>query len=371
VVGLTLNGRRRLFAIEAVVDTQARQVSARSIDPDVFAATKAWPRIKRPAMPLALGPVHVVALDLPVIDDADPDVLTRLAVFAQPWPGRVAIWQSGDGESFTLAAVAQAPAMVGVTLDPLPAGPLARWDLANAFRVRLPGALASLPDAQVLAGGHVAAVQNAQGGWEIIQFAGAELVDGGVWRLSKLLRGQGGSEAAMAALLPAGASFVLLDERLLPIARGADAVERPLSLRAVAANRSHDDPAAVTVTVTPSATALRPLAPVQVSAARGAGGVRIGWIRRTRIGGDGWTGEVPLGEDSEAYRVDILSGGVVVRSLPTAVPQALYAAADEIADFGTVQASLHLRVMQLSATAGAGAAVDVVLPVVANSEFMR
>jgi hypothetical protein len=51
----------------------------------------------------------------------------------------------------------------------------------------------------------------------------------------------------------------------------------------------------------------------------------------------------------------------VVRSIRVTTAQALYAAADEIADFGAPQTSLRLRVMQLSATVGAGAAADVVL----------
>lgn len=210
-------------------------------------------------------------------------------------------------------------------------------------------------------------VRHGDGAWEIIQFARAELVDGGVYRLSRLLRGQRGSEPAMvadpAAVLPAGAAFVLLDSRLLPVARGAVAVERPLSLRAAASSRSHDDLAAVAMTVTPGAVALRPLAPVHLRATRSGDGIRIGWIRRTRIGGDSWTGEVPLGEASEAYRVDILSGAAVLRSIATSAPQALYAAADELADFGAPQATLHLRVMQMSDAVGAGAAAEAILHV--------
>ena len=41
--------------------------------------------------------------------------------------------------------------------------------------------------------------------------------------------------------------------------------------------------------------------------------------------------------------------------------QAIYAAADELADFGTVQTSLHIRVAQLSATVGVGYTADVTL----------
>ena len=156
---------------------------------------------------------------------------------------------------------------------------------------------------------------------------------------------------------------MVLDASLVPVARGLDALGREMNLRIVANGRSHDDPSAVSLTVTPDAAALKPLSPVHVTAAREAGGVRVSWIRRTRIDGDGWNGEVPLGEDSESYRLDILSGASVVRSITCAAPSALYAAADELADFGAPQASLHVRVAQLSATVGAGFSADIVLNV--------
>ena len=94
---------------------------------------------------------------------------------------------------------------------------------------------------------------------------------------------------------------------------------------------------------------------------RAGDGVHISWIRRTRIDGDGWGVEVPLGEQAEAYVLEILSGGAVVRSIACTSPQALYAAADELADFGAVQTSLHVGVAQISATVGAGYAAEVTL----------
>jgi hypothetical protein len=322
----------------------------------------ATPRLKVPAIPAALGPVAVTVLDLPALDSSQPVTLTRLAITANPWPGSVAIWKSSDGSSFDVAAVAAAPCVIGETLDALPAGPTARWDRASSMRVKLyGGALASIPDARVLEGGNAAAVQNAAGGWEIFQFANAELVDGNIYLLSRLLRGQGGSETAMANPLPPGAPFVVLGAHMIPIAQGLDALARPMQLRVVASGRSHDDPAAVALEVRPGDTALKPLAPVHVAAVRAGDGVHISWVRRTRIDGDGWGVEVPLGEESEAYTLDILSGGSVVRTIACAAPQALYAAANELADFGAVQTSLHIRVAQISATVGAGYAAEVTL----------
>src|ERR1700709_539060 len=83
-----------------------------------------------------------------------------------------------------------------------------------------------------------------------------DLVAGPPGRLSGLLRGQAGSEFAMAGPLPAGAPFVVLGAHMVPIASGLDALARPMQLRVVASARNHDDPTAGAVTVTPGEPAL-------------------------------------------------------------------------------------------------------------------
>jgi len=354
VVAVTLGGRRRLFEIDALVDTQSRQVTARSIEPDVFAVPLLPPRRTPAIMPRALGPPLAWSLDLPSLDATQPPILTWLAVFANPWPGSMTVWRSADGAGYRPMLAAAAPATMGETLDPLPRGAPACWNAAG-FRVRLyGGALTSASDAGVLDGGNAAAVRNPDGAWEIIQFAQAELIDGNVYRLSRLLRGQAGSEHAITDTLDAGAPFVVLDRNLVPLARGLDALDRSLDLRIAAANRNHDDIAAVDLVVTPGATALRSLAPAHLRAVRRSDGIHLSWMRRTRIDGDSWNAEVPLGEDSEAYRLEILSGTSVVRSIACDSASALYANADELADFGAAQHSLRVRVAQLSGTVGAG-----------------
>ena len=175
---------------------------------------------------------HALLLDLPLLRGEDPPVLTRLAVFADPWPGPVAIWGSADGLSFERVAVAVAPSIVGETLDPLPLGPASRFDRHSRLRVRLyGGALASVSDTALLGGANAAAVQRTDGAWEVIQFANAELVDAQTYELSRLLRGREGSEWAMGDPTPAGAPFVLIDEHLV--------AGRTRHRRA----RPHDDPA--------------------------------------------------------------------------------------------------------------------------------
>ncbi|MFA6266581.1 MAG: glycoside hydrolase/phage tail family protein [Pseudolabrys sp.] len=363
VAGLTVNGRRRLIEIEDIADTEARTIAARSIDPEVFNAALAAPPRRAVPMPAPVGPPLALALDLPTLTPAQPTVLTRLAAFAEPWPGAVAVWSSQDGASFARAALATAPCVIGETLDDLPAGPTARWHRLGV-RVKLHGgALSSASDLSVFAGANAAALRHADGDWEVFQFAEAELTGDRTYRLSKLLRGQAGSEGAMASLLAGGAPFVLLDGRAVTVASGLDALERPLHLRVVAAGRDTADATALALDVTPGATALTPLAPVHLRAARGGTGVTLRWIRRTRTDGDGWSGEVPLGEDSEQYAIDILAGTIVLRTLSSATPSVLYAAAAELADFGSAQTSLTVRVAQVSATIGRGFAAQASLRV--------
>jgi hypothetical protein len=365
VVALTCGARRRLFEIRDIVDTETRKVRARSIDPDIFEVPVEPVAVTPPVIPPALGPVQVRLLDLPARDSTEPVTLTQAAVFADPWPGPVALWRSRDGSSYQQAGLASAPAIVGETLDALPPGPLWRFDDASVLRVRLfGGMLSSVSDESLLNGANVAALQRPDGACEIVQFARAELVGERTYALSRLLRGQGGSEWAAGETLAEGASFVLLDAQLLPVASGLDMLGRALSLRAVAARRDHGDATAVALSATPGAVALRPLSPVHLRAQRGADGVTFSWIRRTRFDGDSWEAlDVPLGESAERYEIDILDGATVRRTLTATEPRVLYPAADEIADFATPQAVLSVRVAQLSATVGRGVAAQAVLSI--------
>jgi hypothetical protein len=161
---------------------------------------------------------------------------------------------------------------------------------------------------------------------------------------------------------PEGAPFVLLDSNLVPVARGLNTLGRSVTLRIIAAGRDHGDPAAVELTATPLPTALRPLSPGHLRAQRTGDGLVLSWIRRTRL--DAYNPqlqEVPLGEEREAYAVDVLSGPDIVRSYETAVPHVLYPAADEIADFGAPQTTLSVRIAQLSAAVGRGIPAESIL----------
>jgi hypothetical protein len=348
---LAIAGAPRLFRVERVADGLARRIDARAADPDIYDAPRGADVIATPAPLILPGRPRVDTLDLAV----DPDgagVLSWAAVFADPWPGAVTLWRRRADGGFDAAASATRCAMIGETLDALPPGPLWRLDRAHGLRVALRGgALASVSLEAMLGGANRLALRG-EGGWEIIAFQTAELVADGVWRLSTLLRGLGGDEALAARALPAGATAVLLDDALVALETGAGRVGLPVEWRA-GADPAH--PLAASVVFTPSANALAPFAPVRPVARRVAAGVAIDFVRRGRRDADSWElTEIPLGEEREAYRLDILAGADVRRSFDLASPTALYAGADETADFGGPQTALTLRLAQIGATTGPG-----------------
>jgi len=356
IVDLDCRGHVRRLEILETTDAGARAIRARGIDPEIFTVAARSPKAASAYIPAASGPPEAIALDLPPLrDDADPP-LEYVAVHASPWPGAMALWRSANGQSYERIALATIPAVLGTTLDSLPAGPIACWDRANRFRVKLAsGALTSQSDLRVLNGANAAAIRNPDGAWEILQFANAELIDTQTYALSRLLRGQQGTEWAIASSLDAGALFVLLDEAMVPVARGIDLLGRSFRYRAGASTHDVGSPSMTAFERTIANTALKPRSPAHLSAKRTGEGIALSWIRRTRIGGDSWDAvEVPLSEEREAYRVDILDDSDVVRTLETGEPAALYAGEQEIADFGTSQPSISFRVWQLSAIAGAG-----------------
>ena len=97
---------------------------------------------------------------------------------------------------------------------------------------------------------------------------------------------------------------------------------------------------------------------------QGSGDIAITWLRRTRaLAGDSWNApEVPLGEASESYDLEILNGvGSVVRTASgLATASWTYSTAMQTADFGGAVSSLRLRIFQ-NGQLGRGAAAETIL----------
>jgi hypothetical protein len=356
IIEVAMAGRNRLLRLTDVSEHGVRDIAALSIDPDIYDQIDAPSRPAPQPQPVQVGPPAVAMMDLPLWNAAAIPESGYIAALQKPWPGNVALYVSPQTTGYQLRAIAGVPATLGVTLDALPAGPEGRIDRRARFRVRLTdGTLASADLVTVLGGANLAAIRNDAGDWEVIQFLTATLVDAQTYELSGLLRGQFGTEGAMSTDLAAGAQFVLLDGAVTRVPMQASELKLPFNWRYGPGNRGIGDASYVTVPFTYQGLGLRPLSPVHVKGRRTSGDLAITWIRRTRTGGDTWEAtDVPLGEESESYEVDILDGADVKRTIATAAPQALYTSAEQVADFGTVQATVSLRVYQTNAAFGRG-----------------
>jgi hypothetical protein len=364
VISLPTDAGPKLHRVIRIADGPTRKVTTRAAEPAVFerpgASTERPPR-RPPPVP---GKPQAVILDLPATL-GDPAGLQYIAVAADPWPGAVTIWRSGNGASFKPHRILDLPAMIGTIMTMLPPGPIWRWDDGAVLDVEISsGALSSIDDEEALAGGNLFAVQGSDGRWEILSAARAELIGERTYRLSRLLRGLAGTEPEARRSIPAGSLIVRLDEAVVPLSSDLADLGQTWRYRIGPAGRDHADPAMTEISVTIGREALKPMSPVHVSLRREADGVRISWVRRTRREGDGWEAvDVPLAEDVERYEIDILKGGTIVRQIVSAEPFVQYSAEQELNDFGTPQSSLSLRISQASAVVGRGFERSITLPV--------
>ncbi len=304
------------------------------------------------------GPTTLHVLDLPALPGplpTGPQLLLAAGGAGAGWRRADILVSRDGGASYAVAATIGAAATIGTALTALPPGTTTRWDRQGSVDVELLADAAGLDSAgedAVLAGANLALI-----GDELVQFATATALGPRRFRLATLLRGRRGSEAAVTGHA-AGDRFVLLDERLTPLALPAEAVGAALLVKAV----GPFDAAATQVAqrIVPQAVALRPLSPVGLTLGGGGGDRPVAWVRRSRAGfawSDGT--DVPLAEDSERYAIIVRAGARILRQVEVAAPEWLYPAADAAADAAV--GALTLEVAQISAAVGLGAATSIPL----------
>ena len=364
VVALPVEGKSRAFMITSVREGRVRLFDARAVDPEMGKAPPLAFLPVQARQPLVAGRPWVEIFDLPLAI-GKPETLQALAAVADPWPGSLTVWQSVDGTSYTPFCSIGTQARMGRSLTDLPAGPLWRWDDRNSLTFTLYGGVLTSPgDLDALSGAQLLLLKAADGSSEVISFARADLIGPNQWRVHRLVRGLGGSEEQAQRLLPAGALVVVLDGAVQPLISGAAQSGETWFWRIAPPNADPYDPFAVAMTATAGPAALLPLAPYGLSAKRSQDGIRVTWLRRGRLDADSWAGtDIPLDESSEAYHVALLKDGVVIRQSDVTSPNFFYAAADEMADFGTRQTRLSMRVQQMSAAVGLGRALNAAVPI--------
>ena len=304
-------------------------------------------------VPASISSTRLELLDLPAFPtDAATDAYLRYGVvgLGEGWAGS-AVYRSDDGgANFSLMQTITAQATLGSVLNVLPTGSIYTWDNISTIDVLLTfGQLQSVADIAVLNGANVCVV-----GSEIIQFQYATLLDTNKYRLSGLLRGRLGTDWAVSGHA-AGERFVLLTnavarELMASSGWGIGKKFKPVTIGSTLGATSSQDFAY-------NAVALKPYSPAQITGVRdGSGNITITWLRRTRVGGDWRDGvDVPLSEESERYEVEIMQGATIKRTITGLTAQTTtYSAAQQIADFGSAQSSISVKIYQLSAAVGRG-----------------
>jgi hypothetical protein len=219
------------------------------------------------------------------------------------------------------------PALVGVLEKPLGLGPVGRMDYGGVLEFKMTNAdLGSVDMERFLSGANLFAVQalrqagarvSAGQGWEILQARTIELIAPDQYRARGLLRGRFGSDADMSALTT-GARIVCLNQGLGDLATPRGRGES-LTVQARVAGRVSEP-----YELSYEARHLRPLSPVHGRAEIKDGELKLNWIRRTRQGGESWSGlDVPLGEDIALFRVEALKEGVVIETREAERPEAI------------------------------------------------
>jgi hypothetical protein len=312
--------------------------------------------------PQAAWPVEpdVAIVDGPPLPGEEDDLRPLAFAFADPWTGPITLSAGADATQFRQRGRIDRPCAIGRLTSALYPHVSGRWQDASVW-VSVPGAgPVSRTEAAVLNGANAMLVETMDG-WELIQFAVAELVDVETYRLARLLRGQQGSEPAMMAGAAAGARVVILTgaECRLDVADR----ERGLELEWRAWRGNLDDPGAWDGEAAYVAAAARMWSPAHLQASWSGGDLTLSWVRRARRGGDAWGPGEPPNEAAEAYRVRILNGGDELRSWTTAAPTATYTAAQQASDF-PAGGTAGIEVAQLGADGepGAPAAIVVTIP---------
>lgn len=361
-----LEGSPVLYRITGLGGAGARRAAAVGVEPSIFEAAMGVGRDSGFTSLTVPSAPALAVLDLPLLGADDVAGGLKIAAACDPWAESLALLQKQGPASFRALSAIRAPATMGVLLDPLKAGPLWRLDRANRFRVALTaGTLASVSLEEMLAGANRAAIGTAQNGYELIQFANAVLVDEDTYEISGILRAQGGTEREMQAVAATGSLFVLIDDTLSDPQATANDIGRMMTWRAGPMSRDMADEAYGEISALHHGLSLRPLSPVHCRMQRGPQGLALRWTRRTRLGGDSWDlTDVPLAEEREAYALSFTSlGGETRRKLTVEAAQLLYPAAQQIADFGSVQAGFRLSIAQIGAAYGPGSLLEVIIRV--------
>lgn len=317
-----------------------------------------------PALTLA-GPTELALLDIPLLRDDDDTAGFPVAMggYLAGWPGGVLYRSEDEGQSWVDVVASVSPgAVIGYATTSLAVHDGIQMDKASTLSVRLSsGSLASVTELQMFGGANWFAY-GTDGRWEIIAAQTVALQGDGSYILSDFMRGQKGTAWA-SGLHVVNDRIVLLSAAALNfVSINTSSIGSERLYRGITFGKSLDSSTDTAFTYT--GINLKCLSPVYLNGNRhpSTNDWTLTWIRRTRVGGE-WRDYVDasLGESSESYEIDIFSDGsytTLKRTLTATSQTVAYTSAQQVTDFGSNQATLYVRVYQLSATVGRGYALQ-------------
>lgn len=313
-------------------------------------------------IPLAGATVGIL-IDCPVIDEGlqnSPGFAVGMNGYSAGWPGGVLYRTADSGQTWDDLQALTGRATAGFAVGVLSASDGNLIQRGGSLTVSLiGGTLESVTEAQMLNGANICAY-GVNGRWEVMRFQNATLNADGTYTLDTFWRGDKGSEWAT-GLHAANDYFVLMtDPDLAFVGMPTDSIGQPRDYRSVTTGADIDSASSASFTY--DAVNLETLSGVHPRGSRSAGDLSITWQRRTRVGG-AWRDHVDasLGEELQAYEVDIMQGAAVKRTITATTPSVLYTSAMQITDFGSPQASVTVNIYQLSAVVGRGYKLEATL----------
>ncbi len=289
---------------------------------------------------VSAGNTELQVLDIPLIHDDDADYTLYLAAGGGiNWNG-AAVYVSTDNSRYIFGASFATYSIYG-SVTALG---------SNTYTVAVnKSELESVTDNDLALGFNLALI-----GDKIIQFKTAQLVDTNTYLLSGITNNLRGTETQANPVV--GDRFVLLKGEnvvLLKIQGNADDLGEVRYFKAVSSGQTLAQVSPIQLTI--QGIAQRPYSPVQIAATKdGVGNITITWQRRDRHAAL-QINNPPLSEATEDYVVRILNiNNTVAREGSSFSSSYIYLATDQIADFGSLQASITVKIAQVSSDFGNG-----------------
>lgn len=310
------------------------------------------------------GEALFIPLDIPVVDENiqnSPGFVGVATGYSTNWPGALLVRSGDGGQTWGDIQAYSGKGTIGRARNTLPVSDCTLIFQGQLIVDMISGELESISRDQMLSGLNYAAY-GAHGRWEIVRFQSATLQADESYLLSGFVRGERGTEWAT-GLHTASDYFILLDDPDNAfIGMSIESLGASRDYRAVTAGTTLDSSSSISFNY--QGVNLECLSPVYAKGTRDGSSNFTGiFTRRSRLSSSWWVAGVqaPVGEASESYEIDVMSGSTVKRTIAVTSPSFTYSAANQTTDFGSAQSSITFRIYQLSELVGRGYPLEVTL----------